>query len=249
MREGNRCSGKKIRDQRESASGDIMVSRIDYNAAKEYLIHTTLEYAKKIVPSEVTLEVLVSNLKTYPGLSHYGYMAVALGNEDWSKSKVVYDSALVKSNVYNIQSRFFNELSKHELCHIKHGFEEPDSPERLTHRRPKYKDCIKASGGMDGIKVHPSRYSYRAYLGSESKVVPCIINNMVFYVCRSCDHAALWNTCSLGNPRTCDSCNSSNIEWTRLSPFDTYRVAVMNEIDCVEKSAPAHYFVYDRDEF
>lgn len=229
-----------------------MVSRTDYNKAKQYIIDLTNKYAVDIIPPGVTFRVMVGDLLKREGWDRGYDGAATYGNKEWTKSMTVYDSNLVKANTYNIKSRFFDALVIHELCHARHGFEEPDAPRSMFHKSRKYIECIKMFGEpwMASSGTHPGRYSYRAYLGSEDKVVPDSISRMIFYKCPACGHAALWSAYAIGaHPSECESCHSKNIEWTLLSPFDTYRVAVMNGIDTVKKSTPARFFIFDRMEF
>jgi hypothetical protein len=230
-----------------------MVHRKDYVAAKAHLEKITTDYAKKIIPRNTTLRIMFGDLKRQDPIGKLA-QAWAYGNKKWTKSMVVFDTTFIKSNVYNMKSLYFDALSIHELCHVKHGYEEPGIDNRYSHTRPLYYYCIDqfpfSERWMANPTTHQDRYSLRAYLGSKDKVVPNSISRMIFYSCKDCGRGALWNLYQQGSrPTLCEKCESSNIIWTLLNPFDTYRMAVMNEIDFVETSKPARYFIYDREEF
>lgn len=219
-----------------------MVNRKDYAAAKKYIIDLTAEYAEKIIPEKVVLNIRVINASCEVGSRGFPVLAYAAGNKNWTKAIVVYDSSSIKNNVYNMKSRFFNALAVHELCHIRHGFAEPGTDPKFYHSRPVYLDCMEKhfDRGMASSRTHPDRYSLRAYLGSDNKLVPQSINGMSFYICKDCRHSALWNNYNIGHPPYhCESCLSSNIAWTNLNPFDVYRIAKINDIDYVETTQPA----------
>jgi predicted SprT family Zn-dependent metalloprotease len=220
-----------------------MVSRKDYASAKQYIIYLTSKYAAEIVPREVMMRIRIMDvIKSERGRSHPA-MAYTTGNKDGTKALLVYDLNLIKTNTYNMKSKFFDALVAHELCHIKHEFEEPGLASRFYHSRPIYTKCVnKYYPDVWAVKpkTHPKRYSFRAYLGSDDQIVPRCINHMMFYVCKDCRKSYLWNSHYIGHyPFHCESCNSSNIAWTKLDPFDVYRVAKINEIDFVEYTAPA----------
>ena len=232
---------------------DFMVCRKDYVDAKAYLERITREYATKIVPKPVNIRIMFGDLHRQDPIGKRA-QAWAYGNKTWTKSMVVFDTTLIKSNVYNMKSKFFDALSIHELCHVRHGYQEPGIDNRYVHTRPLYYYCFEefpfAERWMASPETHPGRYSMRAYIGSEDKLVPNSINRMIFYSCRECGNGALWNLLQQGSrPTMCEKCESPNIIWTLLSAFDAYRMAVVNEIDFVETSTPARYFVYDREEF
>jgi len=221
-----------------------MVSRKDYTAAKQYIIDLTNKYAVKTIPEGVVLNVKVLNVSGEYGGRGFPVLAYAAGTKDWSKSLIVYDANSIKNNVYNMKSEFFDALAVHELCHIRHGFEEPGIDSRFYHSRPLYLDCMEKhfARGMASSRTHPDRYSLRAYLGSDNKLVPQNINGMSFYICKDCRHSVLWNNYSIGHqPYHCESCHSNNIAWTWLNPFDVYRIATINEIDYVENTSQAMY--------
>jgi hypothetical protein len=222
-----------------------MPKRVDYISAKEYIITKTQNYARKILPKNISIHIQVSDItKDEDSRLRYTTIAYAAGNKDWTKSKLVYDCSMIKNNIYNIESSFFDALAVHELCHIKHGMVEPGINSRFYHSRPIYIDCLSKHVGREMAKAstHPDRYSFRAYLGSENKLVPQCITNMAFYVCKDCRNSVLWNSYHIGHhPYHCESCHSKNISWTRLSPFDVYRIAKINEIDYVESTERAIY--------
>ena len=224
----------------------MMVSRRkDYASAKQYIIDLTNTYSCKIVPDGVEMRTFIRNVteKECGGCGH-SVIAYAAGNKDWTKTAIFYDSKIIKNNMYNMKSKFFDALIVHELCHIKHGFEEPGASPRVYHSRPIYLDCMEKFFGreMATARTHPDRYSFRAYLGSEHKIVPSSINNIIYYVCKDCRSSALWNLYYIGHhPYHCESCHSKNIAWTILNPFDVYRIATINEIDNFERTIPAVY--------
>jgi hypothetical protein len=228
--------------------------RDDYKTAKTYFETITRKYADLILPTNISLKIQFGDLKrqtTDPVEKRA--VAWAYGNSDWSKSMLVFDTNLIKSNVHNIKSKFFDALSIHEICHVWHGEQEPGIDGRYSHTRPLYYYCFEhfpfSEPWMASPVTHPDRYSLRAYLGSDDKVVPNSISKMIFYSCKDCGRGALWNLYQQGSrPTICEKCESPNIIWTLLKPFDTYRVAVANSIDTVDASVPARYFVYDREE-
>jgi predicted SprT family Zn-dependent metalloprotease len=227
-------------------AGDKMVSRRkDYASAKQYIIDLTNIYAAKIIPPSITTRVCVKNISAEENnVFSYPTMAYAAGNNDGTKAIIVYNSALIKDNMYNMNSKFFNALIVHETCHVKHSFEEPGVKPRFYHSRPRYLDCMEKyfDRGMAHAHMHPDTYSFRAYLGSDNKIVPHSINRMFFYMCKDCRNSALWNAYNIPHPPFhCESCHSKNISWTKLNPFDVYRIAKINEIDFVEYTAPALY--------
>jgi len=218
--------------------------RGDYSTAKQYIIDLTTTYATRILPEGVVLRVKVHNTSCDDDSRGMGVLAYAAGNKDCTKGIVVYDSNTIKNNMYNMKSTFFNALAVHELCHIKHEFEEPGCNPKFYHSRPLYLDCMgkHSDRGMASPRTHPDRYSLRAYMGSDNKLVPQSINGMSFYICKDCRHSALWNNYNIGHhPYHCESCHSNNIAWTNLNPFDVYRIAKINEIDYVDGTKPAMY--------
>ena len=222
-----------------------MTKHADYIAAKEYIITKTRDYARKILTEATCPSVFVRDIsKDEDSRFRYTTIAYAAGNKDWTKSKLVYDCSMIKNNMYNMKSNFFDALAVHELCHIKHGIAEPGTARRFYHSRPIYVDCLGKYVGREMAKAstHPDRYSLRAYLGSENRLVPQCITNMAFYVCKDCRNSVLWNSYHIGHhPNHCESCHSKNISWTRLSPIDVYRIAKINEIDYVESTVRAIY--------
>jgi hypothetical protein len=222
-----------------------MVNRNDYDAAKQHIIQKTLKYARKIIPDDIVTKIKIKNVsKSGDGCCSYPTLAYAAGNKDWTKTLIVYDSNMIRNNVYNMKSTFFDALAIHELCHIRHGFEEPGAKPRFYHSRPIYLDCMEKhyERGMASSRTHPDRYSLRAYLGSKHKLVPSYINGLMFYVCKDCRNSALWNNYYIGHqPYHCESCHSENIAWTILNPMDAYRIAMINDIDRVDRTASAMY--------
>ena len=221
----------------------MLSRRNDYASAKQYLLDLTAKYATNIVPEEVSMRVKICDVRE--GAScNLPTLAYATGNADGTRAMLVYDSKLIKTNMYNMKSKFFDALAIHELCHIRHGFEEPGVKSKF-HLKPLYIDCIKKWYPDDWAyksETHPDRYSFRAYLGSDDKLVPRCINHMMFYICKDCRSSNLWNTHYIGHrPFHCEICNSENISWTKLDPFDVYRIAMINEIDFVEYTTPAMY--------
>ena len=221
-----------------------MVSRRgDYAAAKRYIMDLTNTYAERIVPDGVSMRVKIQDVRE-GARCNLPTLAYATGNKDGTRAMLVYDSKLIKTNMYNMTSKFFDALAIHELCHIRHKFEEPGVESRF-HLRPMYIDCIKKLYPDDWAfksETHPDRYSFRAYLGSKDKLVPRAIGEMFFYVCKDCRSSYLWNNNYIQHrPFHCESCNSESISWTHLEPFDVYRIAKINEIDFVEYTTPAIY--------
>jgi len=221
-----------------------MVSRKGYTSAKQYIIDLTGKYMGKIVPDDVTIHIKIHNIVNDEGTrALFPTIAYTTGNKEGTKALLVYDSDLIKTNMYNMKSKVFDALAVHELCHVKHVFEEPGVDPRAYHSSRLYLDCLKkhfpepwAAKPM----LHPDRYSLRAYLGSDDKIVPRCVNGMLFYICKECRHSALWNVNNIGHsPYHCEVCHSKKISWTKLDPMDAYRVAMINEIDFVERTAPA----------
>ena len=220
-----------------------MVSRRgDYAAAKQYMIDLTSKYAENIIPDAMERRIEVRNAQDDWNGRGLPTIAYAMWNKDLTRALLVYDSGIIKANIYNIKSKFFNALAIHELCHIRHDIDEPGVTMRF-HSKPVYVDCVKKWYPDDWAyksETHPGRRSFRAYLGSDDKLVPLSINEMIFYICKDCRSSYLWNNLSIRHPPLhCESCKSEKIAWTHLKPLDVYRVAKINEIDFVEYTAPA----------
>ena len=137
---------------------DLMVCRKDYVDAKAYLESITREYAKKIVPKQVSIRVMFGDLHRQDPIGKRA-QAWAYGNKTWTKSMVVFDTTLIKVNVYNMKSKFFDALSIHELCHVRHGYQEPGIDNRYVHTRPLYYYCFEefpfAERWMANPETHP----------------------------------------------------------------------------------------------
>jgi DNA-directed RNA polymerase subunit RPC12/RpoP len=222
-----------------------MVSiRKDFLRAKEQLLELNTKYSSRIIPQEVDCRAFIKSALYPDGQKTYSVIAYATGNKQGTKAAIVYDTGLVKDNMYNIGSKFFDALVVHEQCHVKHSFLKPNDNMKRCHSNPIYLDCMEKyfERGFARGRTHPDRYSVRAYLGSEDKVVPPLIHRSLFYKCKSCGRAFLWDYGMMGYiPHHCSKCSSDEVNWTKLNPFDVYRICKINEIDNFDKCCEADY--------
>lgn len=215
-----------------------MDKRADLRDAKSHIFDLTRHYAEKMIP-DVTLRLLCGNLVDPSSNNRRRYCAITYGSKDGKKAMIVYDSVLLKANMYNIKSTAFNALAIHELCHVKHGIFEQCTDSRRYHDRPAFFECVEEHGEkwMANPCLHPGKLSLRAYLGSSDMVVPDNILSMIQYKCHDCNHDGLKDTIHGKYPLTiCENCNSTNISGKKLAPFEVYKIAKMCDIDTITDS-------------